>query len=221
MYADWFEWAIERKGIQDRSPVVHLDAIGSKVQTMWQSHAYHWQRSQSLLLTQLHVTAGKVSTGWNRHFPRRSRCGRIDLPSVSRRNFTLEHCNGAGDLVSRITNGLVRRCELIHYQTRSAIARATSLVSIGLVWCQDIFETISSRDKSLPLPLLLCLRINCDLTTKRHLHYQICMRVIAEYVRETNLSKEVFYESIDDVSPSIVFSVIEIVVCQPTYPKST
>lgn len=120
MHADRLERAIERKGVQDRSPVVHFDAIGGEVQTMRQSHAYHRQRSQSLLLTQLHVAAGEVSAGRDRHFPRRSRRGRIDLPSVSRRNFTLGRRNDAGDFASRITNDPARCCE------STAVVRLTS-----------------------------------------------------------------------------------------------
>lgn len=108
VHADRFERAIEREGIQDRPPIVHLDAIGGEVQTVRQGHTYHRQRSQSLLLAQLHVAAGKVPAGRDHHFLRRSRCGRIDLPSVSRRNFTLERRNGAGGCTSRITNSLVR-----------------------------------------------------------------------------------------------------------------
>lgn len=103
VHADRLERAIERKGVQDRSPIVHLDTIGGEVQTVRQSHTYHRQWPQSLPLTQFHVTAGEVFAGRDRHFPRRSR--RIDLPSVSRRNSTLERRNDAGDFASRITNG--------------------------------------------------------------------------------------------------------------------
>lgn len=54
-----------------------------------------------------------------------------------------------------------------------------------------------SRDL-LPSPLLLRPWTNRDLTAKRHLHYQICMKEIGE-LREKVSSKAIFFENIDGV----------------------
>jgi len=70
VHADRLERTIKREGIQDRSPIVHLDAIRGKVQSVRQSHAYHRQWTQTLLLAQFHVAVGEISAGRDRHFSR-------------------------------------------------------------------------------------------------------------------------------------------------------